>query len=311
MIMCHNPMKKIELLCNGCVIPIMEMPFYKCWAKEDENCNFALHEWCTPIPTKVDNHPAHPQHTFLLMTNISNMFNIFRCDVCFFPCNGFAYGCVECGFYVDVTCGFIPEKITHESHPNHLLPIVKEDLPSKWCLMCHLPIDYNCLWSKQYKLSFSCGFCDVYIHLGCALFLPMTIRHPYDKHPMHICNLPIENHKSEYFCEICEEPLNPHICFYHCDVCSQSVHSDCAPLILKCETEIYSKYRQGIYFFLNMKFGSIHKTDGHPHPLTFAQGIESDGLCSVCAKELRLGWILRCSECEFALYHNCSVPMDL
>ncbi|KVI12056.1 hypothetical protein Ccrd_009528 [Cynara cardunculus var. scolymus] len=27
---CHNPMKKVELLCNGCLKPIMAMPFYKC-----------------------------------------------------------------------------------------------------------------------------------------------------------------------------------------------------------------------------------------------------------------------------------------
>ncbi|KAF5819654.1 hypothetical protein HanRHA438_Chr02g0091351 [Helianthus annuus] len=296
MIMCHNPMKKIELLCNGCVRPITEMPFYKCRAKEDENCNFALREWCTRLPTKVNNHPAHPQHPLLLMTNIPNMFNLFFCRVCLLDCNGFAYGCVQCGFYVDVTYGFMPERITHESHPNHLLSITKDQPPSGRCLIFRLDIDFNYMWSKEYKLSFSCGFCDVYIHTGCALFLPKTVRHPYDKHPMHISYLPIENHKSEYFCEIFEEPLNPHICFYHCDVCSQSVHSDYAPLILQCETERHSSYRPGVYFFINMKFGSIHKkTHGHPHPLTFAQGIESDGGCSVCGAELWLKMILRCS----------------
>ncbi|KAJ0806374.1 putative chromatin regulator PHD family [Helianthus annuus] len=224
-IMCHNPMKKIELLCDGCVRPITEMPFYKCRAKEDESCNFALHEWCTRLPTKVDNHPGHPRHPLLLMTNLPNMFNIFHCGVCLLDCNGFAYGCVECRFYVDVTCGFMPEKITHESHPNHLLSIT-EDRPSGYCLMCRVSI------FSDHVLSFSCSFCDVHIHPWCALLLPKTIRHPYDKHPMHISYLPIENHKSEYFCEICEEELNPHKCFYHCDECSQSVHSECAPLIL-------------------------------------------------------------------------------
>ncbi|MFS7915484.1 putative chromatin regulator PHD family [Helianthus anomalus] len=153
-IMCHNPMKKIELLlCSGCVRPIMEMPFYKCRAKEDENCNFVLHEWCTWLPTKVDNHPGHPQHPLLLMTNIPNMFNLFHCGVCLLPCNGFAYGCVECGFYVDVPCGFMPERITHESHPNHLLSIT-EDRPSGSCLMCRLYV-------SPYKLNFCCSFCDV------------------------------------------------------------------------------------------------------------------------------------------------------
>ncbi|KAL9998629.1 putative chromatin regulator PHD family [Helianthus debilis subsp. tardiflorus] len=291
-IMCHNPMKKIELLCNGCVRPIMEMPFYKCRAKEDENCNFALHEWCTRrLPTKVDNHPAHPQHPLLLMTNIPNMFNLFRCEVCHLPCNGFAYGCVECRFYVDVTCGFMPERITHESHPNHLLSVT-EDQPSGRCLMSAAFV--MCIYIRGV-------LCCCLRELGTLM---TNIQCTSVTSQLRIT--------SEYFCEICEEPLNPHSCFYHCDVCSQSVHSDCAPLILQSETETFSIYQKlfgygrGVYLYSNMKFGSIHKkTDGHPHPLTFAQGIESDGGCSVCAEGLRFEMILRCSECEFAVHHHC------
>ncbi|KAI3801358.1 hypothetical protein L1987_29462 [Smallanthus sonchifolius] len=102
LIMCHNPLKKIQLLCNGCVRPITEMPFYKCGADDDESCNFALHEWCTRLPTQVDNHPGHPQHTLFLMSNVPRaFFNIFDCAVCCLPCNGYAYGCIQCNYYVE------------------------------------------------------------------------------------------------------------------------------------------------------------------------------------------------------------------
>ncbi|KAJ0575327.1 putative chromatin regulator PHD family [Helianthus annuus] len=300
-IMCHNPMKKIELLCNACVRPITETPFYKCNASEDERCNFALHEWCTRLPTKLDNHPGHPQHTLFLMSNAPHgFFNIYDCGVCCLPCNGYAYGCVRCRFYIDVNCGLMPEKITHESHPNHLLSIVDKSLGNE-CLVCSNQV--------RYRLSFGCSTCNVQIHPACALLLPRTIRHPYDKHPMHLSYLPIENHKSEYFCEICEEGLNPHKGFYHCDMCSQSVHTDCAPLILQSETETHSNYHYSyiskVYSFSNVKFGSIHKTANHPHPLLLAPGIANDGKCSVCSSRLRYMIILRCLECPFAIHERC------
>ncbi|KAJ0958162.1 hypothetical protein HanPSC8_Chr01g0035931 [Helianthus annuus] len=223
--LCHNPMKKMELFCNACVRPIMEMPFYKCATNEDESCNFALHEWCTRLPSRIDNHPDHPHHTLHLMSNVSG-----------------------------VTC-------------------------------------------------------EVYIHPECALLLPGTIRHPYDKHPMNLSYLPIENHKSEYFCEVCENVLNPHACFYHCDECSQSLHSACAPAIC-CETTTYSDRRRNISQHINLKFGSIHKIDGHSHPLLFAQGIKSDGQCSICSKGLRY-MILKCLQCKYAIDYECCERLNL
>ncbi|XP_021983947.2 uncharacterized protein LOC110879718 isoform X3 [Helianthus annuus] len=151
--------------------------------------------------------------------------------------------------------------------------------------------------------------CEVYIHPECALLLPGTIRHPYDKHPMNLSYLPIENHKSEYFCEVCENVLNPHACFYHCDECSQSLHSACAPAIC-CETTTYSDRRRNISQHINLKFGSIHKIDGHSHPLLFAQGIKSDGQCSICSKGLRY-MILKCLQCKYAIDYECCERLNL
>ncbi|KAJ0530851.1 hypothetical protein HanRHA438_Chr10g0466061 [Helianthus annuus] len=164
LIMCHNPMKKIELLCNGCLRPIMERPFYKCGANEEEGCNFALHEWCARLPKKVENHPGHPYHPLTLMSNVPGLcFNIFHCKVCFLPCNGYGYGCAKCEYYVDVSCAFMPEKITHKSHPDHLLSIVRVIPLNDRCFMCLAYMTYDPLFNNDIpsRLGFGCSTCDV------------------------------------------------------------------------------------------------------------------------------------------------------
>ncbi|KAL7587127.1 hypothetical protein Lser_V15G38642 [Lactuca serriola] len=298
LIKCHDPMKKTRLLCNGCLRPIMStMPFYIC---DHHSCNdFALHEWCTRLPSELQNHPGHPHHTLhLIYSNIPGcFFDVFLCNVCCLPCNGFAYGCVGCEYYVDVTCGLIPKQITHEAHPNHLLSIDKS-VALFFCQIC-LESDQRREWS------FRCNICYIFMHPECALLLAKTIRHKCDKHPMHLSYHPIENHKSEYFCEICEEDLNPHVSFYHCQDCAQSVHTACAQSILQNETHTYIEYRRATHYFVNIKFGGIHKTHSHPHPLSFSQGIVLDGECSNCHRRLQYKMIFKCLKCKFAIDYGC------
>nr|GEV32048.1 zinc finger, PHD-type [Tanacetum cinerariifolium] len=127
-------MKRIELLCNGCVRPIMDVPFYKC-SSEDQYCDFVLHEWCTRLPAELPNYPDHPRHTLVFVSKVpGNLFGIFDCRNCMSRCNGFAYGCTECDYYIDVNCGYIPEEITHEAHPDHILSRCDWDGMRKPCV---------------------------------------------------------------------------------------------------------------------------------------------------------------------------------
>nr|GEY53182.1 DC1, C1-like, zinc finger, RING/FYVE/PHD-type [Tanacetum cinerariifolium] len=57
---CHNPMKKVELICNGCLRPIMDSPFYTCADENEHHCNFALHAWCTRLPSEIKDYPDNP-----------------------------------------------------------------------------------------------------------------------------------------------------------------------------------------------------------------------------------------------------------
>ncbi|KAF5804272.1 putative chromatin regulator PHD family [Helianthus annuus] len=298
----HDPMRRIKLLCDGCVRPITTMPFYGC----NQGCNFSLHEWCTRLPSELENHPGH---TLALFNSPSELaYTGFSCSICGLLCNGFGYFCSRphCMYRVDVHCGFIPERIMHEAHPNHLLSRVKASSIQSTsstlaCHACGITINGG-------EFCFRCGFCDFYLDNRCALHLPKTIKNRYDKHPLKLSYSPIENHKSEYFCEVCEEELIPENWFYHCQECSQSIHSACAPLILQSEQGFNDSRndRTGVYKLINMKFGHLVTFDSHPHPMLLVMGTKSDiGLCEVCVGERQSLLIFQCSICKLVFHVSC------
>ncbi|PWA46226.1 zinc finger, PHD-type [Artemisia annua] len=292
---CHNPMKRIELLCNGCVRPIMDVPFYKC-SSDDQRCDFVLHEWCTRLP-ELRNYPGHT-HTLRFLPKVSeNIFGIFKCQICELSCNGFAYGCTKCQYYIDVNCGFIPDEITHEAHPDHILSRCDRRSMRKRCVA-------EGTYVYGSKICFSCESChDFYLHSDCALFLPRIINHKLDKHPMKLTYGPVENHKSEYFCEVCEEELDPTKWFYHCNVCAYSLHTRCAPVILNFQAA-YNNYGS-LYAFLNIKFGGMYNIKGHEHSVSLALGSDADGKCPICPYDVIKDIIIKCQKCKLAMHYKC------
>ncbi|KAL8242816.1 hypothetical protein R6Q59_013118 [Mikania micrantha] len=307
MVSLHNPMKRIQLLCDGCVKPILTEPFYICNQHADEQCCFILHEWCAKLPLKVQDYPGHSEHTLFLLPKVPNkFFSVFICAICNLRSNGFAYGCMMCEYYVDINCAFIPEEITHDAHPGHLLykvePTNTISLPRKTCNAC--------LDDIINRWGFHCPSCEYYIHVECALLLYRVIKHKCDKHPLSLRYEPVENHIShDYFCEICEYRLNPWAWFYHCTTCRQSTHTNCVPLIIQYEpaTMILDFPTSSVYQFLNIKFGGTLKIKGHPHRLTFVQEIGNNGTCFECGSRWTQGEIIfKCLECKFTLHYRCA-----
>ncbi|KAL8242820.1 hypothetical protein R6Q59_013122 [Mikania micrantha] len=302
----HNPMKKIQQLCDGCVKPITTVPFYVCNQQADEQCCFILHEWCAKLPLKIQDYTGHPYHTLYLRPKVPRrLFSVFTCAICDLPSNGFAYGCKMCEFYVDINCAFIPEQIIHDAHPGHLLYKIYPSTLEENCKAC---FDH-----MYHRWGFRCPSCDFYIHVGCALLLYRVIKHKCDKHPLSLRYGPVENHISDYFCEICEDPFNPWKWFYHCTKCRQSLHTSCVPLIIQYEqaTYIHKSPVTGVYKFLNVKFGGMFKIKGHPHRLTFVQGIHNDGRCHKCGRRLEEEMIFKCLECKFGLHYYCTPLLTL
>ncbi|CAI9301449.1 unnamed protein product [Lactuca saligna] len=301
-IVLHKPTKKIQVLCDGCLKPIMEMPFYKC--SEISTCGFALHGWCVRLPSRIHDHPGHPEHALVLISNNPRMFmGLFSCYICRLYCNGFTYGCTTCNYYVDINCEFLPKEITHEAHKGHLLSRINASLANvseKICNSCNCFLDYG-------NIAFHYPSCDFYLDTECALLLPGMIRHKFDKHPLSLRYNPVENHPGDYFCEICEDKFDPKKWFYHCICCTQSMHVACAPLILGCEQHVYVKYERGVFEFLNVKFGGTVEIQRlHEHRLSFLQGIQSHGLCKVCGKELQYDMIFKCLKCEYSVHGTCA-----
>ncbi|KAJ0819335.1 putative chromatin regulator PHD family [Helianthus annuus] len=244
----HDPMKRIQLLCDVCVRPITSGPIYVC-TNEEEHCNFVLHEWCSRLPAELKDHPAHQQHTLVLHSKAPprKFFGVFECDICRLRCNGFAYCCMDCDKFI--------------------------------------------------------------IDVECALLIPESTTNKCDKHCMKLSYFPIENHKSDYFCEVCERQLNPEMPFYHCHECMQSMHTACAPSILQYET--YDADDKGVYEFVNVKFGGRYENSKvHPHPLSFVQGIQDDGQCHKCGCRLQFKMIFKCLTCEFAVDEYCCRSMS-
>ncbi|KAL8231996.1 hypothetical protein R6Q57_001774 [Mikania cordata] len=268
------------------------MPFFKC-SRSDE-CDFVLHDCCSRLPEVLTDHVAHPQHTLKLTRN-RNIYT-FKCCLCNLLYNGFSYDCNPCDFSMDVNCSFMPQEITHEAHANHLLTRLSASssrLSEITCRACRVPF-------KNGDIYFSCSACDFHLDCRCALILPKTIRHKLDKHSLTLSYSPIENHKSQYFCEVCEEELDPRKWFYHCVECAQSIHSECAPLILQSEQDVNSLDVEGVYKLINIKFGAVAKEDLHDHPVLFAPGTSNDGFCQDCGDRLQSSLIFKCLRCKFA-----------
>ncbi|KAK9050440.1 hypothetical protein SSX86_030590 [Deinandra increscens subsp. villosa] len=309
----HTTTDDDQDLCNGCVRPIkndMQLPYYKC--STSSGCNFLLHAFCTRLPTKLKfGHSYHPRHTLILVSKVPrNSQGLFECHNCCRPCNGFAYSCVDCDYYnVDVSCAFMPSNITHKSHPYGFLSHGKYiESKDNYCGLC-----LSSMTSGNNETTYYDSLFEVYLHPECALLLPETITHKYDKHPMTLTYGPVEDHEGDYFCEVCEEELNPYISFYHCHKCAQSIHSACAP-ILTPRPHGKSFFR-GLDprigdFYANMKGEIVFKTEDHPHPLSILRSTsiwDRNEYCRKCdSKYMFMPMpILKCLKCNFMMHIKC------
>ncbi|PWA91857.1 DC1, C1-like protein [Artemisia annua] len=120
----HDSMKMVEVLCNACIRPITNMPFYKC-TTSDDGCNFVLHVSCTRLPTEVkrtdDNNDIRtlkllPPVPFASTIDlVENYGGDYFCEVCeeeFNP-NAAFYHCDQCVQSIHLPCvGFIFQEAT-------------------------------------------------------------------------------------------------------------------------------------------------------------------------------------------------------
>ncbi|KAL3632436.1 hypothetical protein CASFOL_025420 [Castilleja foliolosa] len=279
-------------ICDACV-RLISPPFYSC----SQCTNFFLHSCCVNLPRAIT-HPAHWHHGPLTLVPKPNARTFkFTCESCRRPCNGFAYSCKACDdFNLDVACALSPPLITHEAHNKaHILYF--EPYNSRQCQSCS-PLGG---WGYKYE----CRTCRKFeLHAPCA-FLPNTVRHKFDRHPLKLTTAGVGaerkncGQEDEHFCEICEMDMESNCWYYRCDQCDQSFHIRCIPAFDDLS---------------NIKFGFNVSVPCHDCPVTGVRALSVAGYpCAHCARIIREydEIAFECSECCFWIHGECAEKLWL
>ncbi|PPD71980.1 hypothetical protein GOBAR_DD31128 [Gossypium barbadense] len=140
--------------------------------------------------------------------------NIFKCEICCFLSNGFAYKCNECGGYVCLRCATLrPDALTCPGHDHPLL----------------FYYDFNgqcCACGEDIKVAFNCKDCNYSVDPNYML-LPIRARHKCDEYLLALSYHEINDYLEHYYCDICERKRDPKSWFYHCTICDTSAHVKC------------------------------------------------------------------------------------
>ncbi|KAL3637269.1 hypothetical protein CASFOL_019568 [Castilleja foliolosa] len=314
----HHPEAGVARVCNACVQLISPSdPFYSC-ANNNNNNNelvspcckdFFLHRCCAHLPTTlITQHYSHgykDSHPLTLLSKVNNWFNMFRCRGCQRRCNGFAYACVQCNFYVDVVCAFMHTSITHDGHAkSHILHPPKY-FKGWMCIRCSEEIKING------EIGYECNSClNFSLHARCAL-LPDTITHKFDRHPLKLLiddnHLQLvvrsggdqkkEDEETIMFCEICEQDMIDNKRWYYgCKKCDQYFHVDCIPTL-----DRLSRIKFG--------FTSTARVTCHDCPLACVRALSVDGYrCGHCQEIIRESdkIAFECSDCYFRIHKKCA-----
>ncbi|KAI3472156.1 hypothetical protein Pfo_029644 [Paulownia fortunei] len=275
----------VSRVCSACVQSISP-PFYSCCECRD----LFLHSCCVHLPVTLTKHPAHQDHSLFLLTRLEPPISGFFCEGCWLPCNGFAYCCKTCDFYLDVVCAFMPASITHDAHGKaHILYAARNiSEPCPCCGNVYGGISYECHTCRSFKL-----------HARCALF-PDTVRHKFDQHPLKLITTSkrppsvISQDQLEHFCEICEQDIDNKCWYYSCDRCDQSFHTDCIPFLDR---------------FSRMRLGITVDVQCHDCPVTSVRALTVYGYrCGYCQEIMREseGVAFECSKCYFRIHLDCA-----
>ncbi|CAI9099811.1 OLC1v1036690C1 [Oldenlandia corymbosa var. corymbosa] len=299
-------------LCDGCIQPISP-PYFSC---ADSKCNFFLHKRCIELPDRLVPSPFRTLNAIsgasfsweldcsFLQGSFSgksdgvldsSSFDIFQCHGCQRPCNGLSYKVFFHGVpsrygkeLYDVKCALLPAHIVHDSHPQHRLELSKRRYaPCPCCLLAG---------EDQGEYIYRCLTCSFNLHQKCALY-PSTIRHRYDKHPLHLTYKPIQGRRhlsddDEYYCEICELEVNQHGWFYHCVQCDQSFHITCM---------------HSLDSLSNIKFGQSLTLSSHCHPLILERMFVGSRACEYCNDSIKEGMAFECKQCvRYQIHFECA-----
>ncbi|XP_057765708.1 uncharacterized protein LOC130986334 [Salvia miltiorrhiza] len=271
--------------CNACV-QFISPPFYTC----SECPKLFLHDCCVRLPRVLAQNPIGIP--LLLKGPNKSFMTVAKPSCCDRLTNGFTYylQLSTTTFSMDVKCALMPASITHAAHAKaHVLRssyLIKAQTEA--CRCCGgflIGVSYKCVTCRNFS-----------IHATCV-WLPATVRHVYDRHPLELVTAPPTQGRSQMLiCEVCERGLDDRWWYYGCRECDQAFHVDCVPCL---DRKSSIKYE-----ITEVRLESCHEC-----PLTLVRGHMVRGRrCGHCGEGYRDRdtLALECFKCYFSIHASCA-----
>ncbi|GER38671.1 cysteine/Histidine-rich C1 domain family protein [Striga asiatica] len=298
----YHDRNDIVRVCNACTQIILPPdPFYSCAHNNNNNNNnnntckdFSLHSCCYSFPKTFGSY--HTGYCSFRPKVATKPFAIFECVVCKHKCNGSAYY-IQGGEekYMDVVCALMPHLIMHGAHGKaHILQgrwevgEFYQHLVRSTCKCCHEKFNEDTI------TSYTCSNCRSFsIHPHCA-FLPETVTHKFDRHPLKLITSSSRGEEEENrLCENCEKDMDLGKWHYGCEECEQYFHANCIPCLDRLS---------------KIKFGFEVSVGFHECPVACVRAVSVDGYpCGHCGKSIRESddIAFECSKCYFRMHQGC------
>ncbi|TYH89873.1 hypothetical protein ES332_A13G012600v1 [Gossypium tomentosum] len=280
--------------CFVCFKYIISNFFYRCKL----SCRFEMHVECALKPmveySDEESTIQHFTHLHPLKLVDSNQKDEVICSICEEPCSSSSsstYGCMECKFFLHKSCmkSFPRQLINHRIHPCTLI-FISYPYRENACDCCGERI--------VSRMKYSCGACDLNLHVKCALFPTIDSEVAKEiQHFSHPHTLALVQNDEEYG----SEP--------RCVACAQ---------ICLASAPTFRFSRSCDHFFLHkscyvkLPYNSVNfKHPFHPkHLLTITSLPYNDHIrtCDACFRGIDstfLAYSCRESECKFNLHLDC------
>ncbi|CDP14956.1 unnamed protein product [Coffea canephora] len=247
----------------------------------------------------IDSHRKHP---LVLSQKVQNLDEIkstansddqeeakalLVCDVCIEPiCSSDDlryYACVECGYFVHLTCSKLPHKLRIPQHPQHPFSLTCKSsavgLFLCWACRCWT----NAAWWTN-AACYKCKPHQLSICIKCASASMITSSVKHDGHKKHLLT-PFQSSNPFMRCTACD-----YICGggfgFACEDCHVYVCYDCA-LLPPTTTQRWDKHPLLLIY-----------PPYFDHPEVF--------YCVLCEKEINPNcWMYHCRECDYSLHPFC------
>ncbi|CAA7015693.1 unnamed protein product [Microthlaspi erraticum] len=178
-----------------------------------------------------------------------------------------AFSCSRCNFDICEACSELPEKVSHDFHPEHPLEFFLRQYDRKpghvICSGC------GDMCSGSF---YECKECEIYLDLGCALMENIFRPGPDAK-------------TSSSSCLFCELPLSPSSICYGCVHCYSFVHERCFHLPKEIQHPAHLEY-------------PLRRLD-------YTQVLGDGRVCDACNVSI-VGIPFSCGECAFDLHLRCA-----